>query len=347
MNKKNAVLSFFITGLLSACSGTSNDPMSEQQTEQNAPQTPRDPVIKTTAAGIETPSSTDNLFPTMEHVVKQDWQLISSLSDEFNASSINHSKWGTDIGDWGPWSWEPSNTKQADGKLKITMQYAPHTTKRRASSGDRVDVDLFYTSGIARTKGKLTYGYYEARIKGIHTFPAASPAFWTYSVGQGNDGMAEGTIKYSEVDVIEMQQGEWSNATKSYNGSDVLDMNLHTRVVENGKIIWKRPGKYPELTKNEVHVKFDPKDDFHIYGAEVTPETITWYLDGEQVAQKPNVYWHLPMHVTLSLGLRRPHVTYNNCPHGFDRCAVASEATAIGFPTTMEVDWVRVYKRKD
>ena len=189
-------------------------------------------------------------------------------------------------------------------------------------------------------------------MKGIPTFPGSSPAFWIYSLNEEINAMGlknseEGNVTYSEVDIVELQQSEWIHGSyKKYDDANVIDMNLHTRVIENGKETWKRPGKYPELTRNKIQADFDARDDFHVYGAEVSKEKITWYIDGEKVAEKPNVYWHLPMHVTLSLGLRRPHVTYNNCPDGLERCPVPEEATSEGYPSAMQVDWVRVYKKR-
>ncbi|WP_440877336.1 kappa-carrageenase [Thalassotalea sp. PLHSN55] len=279
------------------------------------------------------------------------WQYVAALSDEFNSDAINHSKWNNDPSDWGPWSWLPENTWQDNGKLNINIAYQPHQATRRAyaKGGQKVTTELFYTSGILRSYQYQTYGYYEARIKGMPTFPGASPAFWIYSQGDtlrklGIKTNKEGDTTYSEVDIVELQQSEWDSKTKHHEGPEVIDMNLHTRVIENGKETWKRPGKFPELTRNKVIADFDPRDDFHIYGAHVTPEKITWYLDGKKVAEKPNLHWHLPMHVTLSLGLRYPHVSYNQCHQGFVRCAVPEKATAEGYPSAMQVDWVRVYK---
>lgn len=289
--------------------------------------------------------------PTLLQSSADDWEYVAALSDEFNTTQIDSEKWDNDPGSWGPWSWETDNTWQQDGNLNIQINYKPHTAERHAykSHGKKVETELYYTSGILRSHQYQVYGYYEARLKGIPTYPAASPAFWIYSLTEevqalGLRGTKEGEPTYSEVDIIELQQAEWDKAHHTFEGPEVLDMNLHTRVIENGKEIWKRPNTHPELTRNKIHGDFDPRDDFHVYGAQVTPEKITWYLDGKKVAEKPNVYWHLPMHVTLSLGLRFPHVSYNNCPPEFVRCAVPSKATAEGFPSTMQVDWVRVYK---
>lgn len=296
----------------------------------------------------------NNIKPTIENANLNQWVYVKELSDEFDSESIDLSKWNNSSNDWGPWSWNKDNVSLKDGNLNIALTYEPHSTKRFSYKNGRrkVDVDLFYKSGIIRSKGYQVYGYYEARMKGIPTFPGSSPAFWIYSLNEeikkmGLKGSNEGDVTYSEVDIVELQQAEWDKETRKNDGANIIDMNLHTRVIENGKEIWKRPGKYPELTQNKIHADFDARDDFHVYGADVSPEKITWYIDGKKVAEKPNLYWHLPMHVTLSLGLRYPHVTYNNCPDGLDRCTVPSKATPEGYPSAMQVDWVRVYKKNN
>ncbi|MDO6444164.1 kappa-carrageenase [Colwellia sp. 1_MG-2023] len=299
-------------------------------------------------------TSENNIKPTIENTNLNQWVYVKELSDEFNSESIDLSKWNNTSNDWGPWSWKKDNVSLQDGHLNIALTYEPHRTKRFSYKNGRrkVDVDLFYKSGIVRSKGYQIYGYYEARMKGIPTFPGSSPAFWIYSLNEeikkmGLKGTNEGDVTYSEVDIVELQQAEWDKETKKNDGANIIDMNLHTRVIENGKEIWKRPGKYPELTQNKIRADFDARDEFHVYGADVSPEKITWYIDGKKVAEKPNLYWHLPMHVTLSLGLRYPHVTYNNCPDGLERCTVPGKATPEGYPSAMKVDWVRVYKKNN
>lgn len=277
-----------------------------------------------------------------------DWILDTKLSDQFNSAEVLSSKWNHDPADFGPWSWEPDNVIHEEGILKLRMRYEEHSER---------SMDMFYKSGMIRSLDTLTYGYVEAKIKGIQTYPAASPAFWLYSIGNeltswGYRKNEEGSTHYAEVDVVEMLQGEWDPNAAAGNPWDDrfppehMDHNLHTIVYENGAQVSKRPGSHPTLTKNTYVASSDPRDDFHTYGALIMPDKITWYVDGVQIAQKDNLHWHVPMHVTLSLGLRYPHVTYNNCPNNLWRCPVPSAATEDGFPTNMEVDWVRCYRKK-
>jgi len=277
-----------------------------------------------------------------------DWVLDGDLSDQFNAASLHTSKWNNNPNDWGPWSWEANNAFVENEELTLRLRYEPHTDR---------NMDMFYKSGIIRSLDTLTYGYVEAKIKGIDVYPAASPAFWLYSLGSeltawGYKKNEEGSTHYAEVDVVEMLQGEWDPNAQPGNQWDdrfppnMMDHNLHTIVYENGQTVSKRPGSHPHLTDNVYDAPWDPRDDYHTYGALIAPDKVTWFVDGVKIAEKDNLHWHVPMHVTLSLGLRYPHVTYHGCPNGLDRCPVPSAATEDGFPTNMQVDWVRCYRRK-
>ncbi len=259
-----------------------------------------------------------------------DWNLIPEVSDEFDSAWINPEKWNNNPGNWGAWSWDPENTYLDAGKLGIKMVYEPHA---------RNEAQLFYKSGILRSHKQMTYGYYESRIKGCDLFPGACPAFWVYSDGKKYSG----EVRYCEIDFVELQMHEMNRETKLRDSVHHIDMNLHLRLAdEDGKVTWYRPGTDPDMCKNAWVAPWDPREDFHVYGCDVTPETITWYIDGEEVAQKKNLYWHEPMNITLSLGLRFPHIGWV----GQDIKPVPGKATAEGFPASMEVDYVRVWERE-
>lgn len=259
-----------------------------------------------------------------------EWKLREDLSDEFNTSQINPRKWNNHPASWGAWSWDESNTNQATGKLRIEMVHEPHL---------RNDRKLFYKSGIVRSHAQITYGYFEARIKGCSLFPGACPAFWMYSDGRKYSG----EVRYCEVDFVELQMNELNPETNQRDPVQHIDMNLHLRLMdETGKEKWVRPNSNPDMCAHSWMAPWDPRDDFHIYGCNVTPQMITWYIDGEAVANEENTYWHLPMNVTLSLGLRHPHIGWQ----GQNIWPVPQAATGEGFPTAMEVDYVRIWEKK-
>ncbi len=267
----------------------------------------------------------------MREPKQTDAELLEAFSDEFNNREINFDRWKRS-NSWGPWSWADDNVYQDDGLLHVRMCYDPHT---------RNGQELFYTSGILRSKETITYGYFEAKIKGNHTFPGTCPAFWLVS---GNEQMIiDGdTITNSEIDIVEMLQMNWSDIREGASGANTIDCNLHMRMMENGKEIWKRPNSFPEICKGSWTAPWDPRDDYHVYAVENRPDSVIWYVDNQRVVAKKNIYWHLPMELIISMGLRHPHVKYVDG----DRYPVPEEATPDGFPTEMLVDWVRVWDKK-
>lgn len=262
------------------------------------------------------------------------WKLAPEFSDEFNSDQIDRVKWNIDTKDFGPWSWEPQNVTQQDGSLHLQMVPKDHLRGQR---------QLHYTSGMARNSKTITYGYFEARIKGCSRYPGACPSFWLYSIGPQNRYQAKDgeIVAYSEIDVVELQQSEYDFKSRKHFPVNRIDCNLHTTLIQGGKRVWARPNNRPEICANHFDSPWDPRSDDHVYGVENSKDWIVWYIDGEEVARKPNLYWHLPMHVTLSLGLRYPFIKYENG----ERFAVPNQTTTEGFPTTMSVDYVRVWQR--
>ncbi|PJF33942.1 MAG: hypothetical protein CUN57_00830, partial [Phototrophicales bacterium] len=153
------------------------------------------------------------------------WEINEQYSDEFTGSSLDAQKWNSDVKDWGTWSWEPENATVSDSVLTITMRQKQHTRNGKT---------FYFTSGIAQVREPITYGYFEARIKASAKGQGTCPAFWLYSVGQPTP-TEEGGVQYSEIDAIEIFQ--IPNQLKR------LEMNLHTRIIENGELTWKRPGQ--------------------------------------------------------------------------------------------------------
>jgi kappa-carrageenase len=255
--------------------------------------------------------------PLPHRADNQGWELVPALSDEFNENALDEKKWDTDVPSWGVWSWDKGNAYLKDGNLHIRMVYAPHK---------RDNLDLFYKSGIIRARDQITYGYFEARIKGASKFPGVSPAFWMCNrIKTTFEG------DYAEVDFVELQQNDLHR----------VDCNLHARRAVNDK---------PKRFKSSQHwmAPWDPRGDFHIYACETTPETITWFVDGRQIAQAKNVHQNLPMSPMFSMGLRQPlRIHAGSDGDGKITFPNPEASTPEGFPTEMTVDYVRVWKRAD
>ena len=254
------------------------------------------------------------------------WSINETFSDEFNAAEIDGSKWNYDPSDWGTWSWEPENAYLTeDTTLTLQMQHKTHV---------RGGTTYHFNSGIIRHYDKVTYGYFEARIKASDKGQGSCPAFWLYSRGEPTP-TEEGGVKYCEIDAIEIFQKPYDTMR--------LEMNLHTRIIENGVLTWKRPGQGDtELTANTWLAPWDPRDDYHTYGVWNRLDSIFWYVDGVQRGAKKNWYWHLPMHPTVSMGLRTPYEKYINGVRTIQD--YPDSIPEPGFPTEMYCDYVRSWK---
>lgn len=225
------------------------------------------------------------------------WVLVSNMSDEFDASALDESKWTDTIASWGNWSWNPRNVSVSAGRLHLTMTYTPHWDAGHWK---------YYDSGIVRSRNAIEYGYFEARIRGAKRFPGVAPAFWA-SQSRGMRG------KRTEIDFVELTQGPNPNR---------IDTNTHVFL-------------YPGLSQpiHESHhwiASFNPTEGFHVYGCEWTDMWIRWYVDGKLVRSRQNAYWHQPLVINLSMGLRRP---------------LLKSPSDLGFPTEMEVDYIRVWRK--
>lgn len=265
------------------------------------------------------------------------WILRWNRSDDFNGKKIDWRKWNRTPEKFGAWTWDnDSNTSVANGHLTITIRHRPS----QPTKGGRDKGGSPYTSGMLKSYATGTYGYYEARIKAAPLFPGVCPAFWLYS--RIDDSLIRpGEVRYSEIDIVELtQRGNQKKANER-----MTDHNLHT-ILSNGKPgiagrQWRRPNdaRFQQSQAIEYKAPFDPRLDFHTYGCKVMPETIVWYVDGREVGRKKNTYWHRKMNVALSLGLRPPYAKFER-----NRLVPDKSQPANGFPTSMVVDYVRVWE---
>ncbi|ANQ52367.2 family 16 glycosylhydrolase [Flammeovirga sp. MY04] len=275
--------------------------------------------------------------PTKTANPNDEWEIRWSASDEFNGDSPDWAKWirTGNLPNTTAWKWDnANNVKIVDGVAELTMRQNPNNQN---------DGDTYFKSGILKSYQTFTYGYYEAKIKGASIGEGVCPSFWLFS--NFDYSVGNGKTVYSEIDVVELQQFDWYEGHQD----DIQDMdhNLHAVVMENGSGVWRRPKMHPDEQLLKYRAPWDPRDEFHIYGCEVNEQEIIWYVDGVEIGRKPNTYWYRPMNVTLSLGLRKPFVEfYNNRnnavnPEEDER----AKAALPGMPTTMFVDYVRVWEK--
>jgi beta-glucanase (GH16 family) len=224
------------------------------------------------------------------------WVLLQAYSDEFEQRSLDKTKWSDELKPWGTWTWDPSMVAIRDGRLRLGMSYSVH---------ERGGQDLYYKGGIVRSNAPpLTYGYFEARIKAAPRWPGVATAFWLF----------RNTPEYwTEIDIVEMMQGKQNKSMLNYN-----------MYVMRGT----PAPQVPVRVQRQGDADSDPSGDFHVFACLWTPLKILFFADGKLLSVEENLYWHQPMDLVLSIGLRKPLV---------------DSANAAGFPTWVEVDYVRVW----
>ncbi len=270
------------------------------------------------------------------------WVIRWNRSDDFNREAVDWRKWNKSPENFGAWTWDnAANVSVSDGVLSLTVRRVEPADDQPQERRKRRGPVSPYTSGMLKSYATGTYGYYEARIKGAPVFPGVCPAFWLYS--QVDDSLIrEGEVRYSEVDIVELtQRGENRPGNER-----ITDHNLHT-ILSNGHAgiagrAWQRPEQFRETQATEYRAPFDPREDFHTYGCLVGRQEILWYVDGIKVGRKKNQHWHRRMNVALSLGLREPYATFQN-----NRLVPNPDAPADGLPTSMLVDYVRVWELEE
>ena len=270
-----------------------------------------------------------------------EYELV--FSDEFNSITLDTTKWGsTHL--WGPYAdingekqyyvdtldadaGHPYNPFILNGST-LRIQAVPTTNTLSASeqpdqndpywldrpeyhyNPDYDPAEREYLSGILSTVNdfNFTHGYAEAKIK----LPAGQglwSAFWLL------------TSKYvenaPEIDIMEALGHK----------KDTVHHTMHYFDIQNNWASISTP------TYDTTGTDFT--EDFHVYGVSWSPKKLTWYVDGEPVKTITDDDYTIPtqsMYVLLNLAVGG---TWPGNPD-----------STTPFPSSMEVDYVRTYRKK-
>lgn len=265
------------------------------------------------------------------------FEVWSQFTDEFN-TTLSTSKWDVMNKLWNSNTWyvSPSNVSVAGNNLNLTINHNEQTV-----SGTTV----YFQSGMIINKTRINedeYGYFEARIKGTSVHPGSCSAFWLFTRDPSSTYPGE-VICYSEVDIVELYQDFYNRKQ--------IESNLHYRRRDaSGTIISYMAGQNP-AQQNHWVAPWDSKDDFHIYACDYRADSIIMYIDGVKVygEGKVNTNWkdQTKLSMVISLGLRPPFEKYDASNNRYAQPTTLTEATIAGFPSTMQVDYVRAWKRKN
>jgi len=226
-------------------------------------------------------------------------------SDEFNGNSLDTNTWNYEIGT-GSWGWG-NNEQQyyTDRNIKVSNGTMKITAKREDYGG------MKYTSSRITTKNKknFKYGKIEARIK-MPKFKGVWPAFWMLGANQDSVGWP----KCGEIDIME-----------AINDENLVYGTLHW---------FHDPGNNNADSGSSVAVA--DRTEYHVYGVEWTADKLRWYVDGK-------VYRTMDVSNDSFSEVRKEYFVIFNMAIGGQWPGYDIDETA--FPATMEVDWVRAYKK--
>lgn len=244
----------------------------------------------------------------------QDWEMV--WQDEFNGSAINILVWDHEVNGYGGGNNEmqyytdrSENSYVSDGTLKIVARAETYT-------GD--DGTREYTSARMRTAfhGDWLYGRFEVRAK-LPVGQGLWPAIWMLPT----DWEYGGWPLSGEIDIMELLGHDPNTVYGTIHYGDPWPDNAHTGDAYNSPLIG-----------------FD--DRFHTFAVEWDTTAIHWYVDDDQYLTLNT--WYTPSADYPAPFDKRLHLLLNvavggNWPGDPDETTV--------FPQTMEVDFVRVYRR--
>ncbi|NJB85962.1 beta-glucanase (GH16 family) [Lewinella marina] len=256
------------------------------------------------------------------------WVLNPEVSDEFDGSELDTTKWFIEGQDGRYYIWKgrapaqfaPHNVIVEDGKLKLRTQWEPDypfdqggysesgSDPYGAFEGQPLPVT---TAGVV-TKKRFLNGYMEVRSKAGHA--AITAAFWAIGYEQ-------------ELDVYEQM------------GAPKIDGSILSNSVRTAVHDWSPPAVRPTQAfgYDEKNLPYRTSDDFHVYGAEWGEDYLKIYRDGRltyHVTQDElGTDWVLnnPMEIWLD----SEAFSWLGLPH------------AAELPVDFEIDYVRVWQKPD
>ncbi len=159
------------------------------------------------------------------------------------------------------------------------------------------------------------YGYFEMRCQMPSSGTGAWPAFWLQSQNSILNNKNGTSLPNEEIDIF-----EWYGTTYT-NNSDAISEANHNWTPSGGPA-----GLYAPSTPMPGGAF--PWQGYHIYGCQVDPDYITWYVDGVQTNQiaTPSAYVTSPFYMMVD------YAVGGGWP-----------STGMVNPSALNVDWVRVY----
>ncbi len=297
---------------------------------------------------------------------KDGYDLV--FSDEFNGSSVNPSRWATNLrwdSDFNGERYEyrvineeaqfyvspltsddehreklrdHSPFKFDGSKLTIQTKVNPFyedSGDRAYGRFDRILKQQPFMSGVLSTHTTFArkYGHFEARIR-IPGEVGAFPAFWLYAKDRSGAGG-----KRTEIDIMEsLGHAPWYVYNSMHYYRDASDNY-------SGSYQFIKPSP-----SGQIYTGTDFSDNFHVYSVRWEPGYVAWMIDGAVVSEVWDDAADIePMHMILNLAVGGRWVNYPENAGGlgrdpWERFPTDNDIDNFERPA-LEIDYVRVYER--
>ena len=274
---------------------------------------------------IEVPVS--KFYPASDLENKEGWVLNDAISDEFEGTEIDTTKWFVEgqNGDYYIWKgrapsqYAPHNVVVKEGKLILKTQWEPDYNFAKESYADGAHKDTYgvhegkpmpVTTAAIVSKTRFLNGYMEIKSKAPKA--AMTAAFWAIGFEQ-------------ELDMYEQL------AFPKIDGT--IKPNTNRTVVHD----WSPPSTRPTKAFGyDDMLPYTTSDEFHIYGVEWGQDYLKVFRDGKFVKEfhqdELGTDWVLnnPMEIWLDSEIFK----WLGVPHKEE------------LPATFEVEYMRVWQKQ-
>lgn len=258
--------------------------------------------------------------------VPGNYEFAPDLSDEFDGSALDDSKWLDFNPAWRgrkPALFSRDAVKVSGGALRLTaslMKPEEVSVENRARGYDK------YWKAIVKSRKKSAYGYYEARCKSMRA--CVCNAFWLYDPFSERPDLkyVEGEVS-EEIDILEC-----CGKPNSKGHDRLYYATVHGYVTPYlESIVNKKKAKLPNYSFKKK-MDFDFWADYHTFGLAWTPTELRWYVDGEEVFRRENDLFFRPLHIIFDCEIMEDWF---------------GEPDPADLPATFSIDYFRAWRQTD
>jgi len=246
-------------------------------------------------------------YPHTDPCNQGGWVLYEPMSDEFDGTSVDTTKWKKDR-PYPVWDgMAPATNKDPDAATVSGGELLLHGFQNPSYS---YPTNYDVSAGYITSKDHRRYGYFEMKAKAINADLVSG--YWLYS---------DAITWAREITILEVAAG-------SPNGRFPQDY-YHA-----GGHIWRTP---TPTGVDHTHIEqiqsytldFYPIDGYHIYAFEWNKDTMKWYIDGQLIHQMPTGDYTMGEMIFCSTAYHSWQL-----PNGIDYSR---------FPATYNVEYLRTW----